>query len=240
MRYFIEFQYKGTNYFGFQKQPNQITIQSVLEERLSLLLKTKIEIVGAGRTDAGVHSRQMFAHFDTEEIIPENLVTKLNAFLPKDIAVLSVFKVEATKHARFDALYRTYEYHIARAKNPFTTELAYAFGRELNIQVMNTACEVLFMYRDFECFSKTHSDVKTFLCEITEAKWELIGSELVFTITANRFLRNMVRAIVGTMLSIGEGKLTTNDLHSIIQSKKRSNAGYSVPACGLYLTKIIY
>lgn len=241
MRYFIELAYKGTNYHGWQYQPDADSVQETISKALSLLLKTPIDIVGAGRTDTGVHAKQMYAHFDFDtEIDSKQLVHKLNSFLPKDIAIFDVFKVSDEAHARFDATKRTYEYHIHTVKDAFENEGSYQFQLALDIDKMNEACKILFSHNDFECFSKTHTDVHTFNCVIFEANWQQEGNKLVFTISADRFLRNMVRAIVGTMINIGTGKIKVSELEKIIESKDRSQAGFSVPAHGLYLTKIEY
>lgn len=241
MRYFIELAYKGTNYHGWQYQPDAESVQETLNKALSLLLKTDIDIVGAGRTDTGVHAKQMFAHFDIEaEIDTPQLVHKLNSFLPKDIAIFNILKVSDEAHARFDATKRTYEYHIHKIKDVFENDGSYQFQLPLNIDKMNQACEILFKHNDFECFSKVNTDVHTFNCVIFEANWQQNGNKLVFTISADRFLRNMVRAIVGTMINIGTGKISLADFEKIIDSKDRSQAGFSVPAHGLYLTKIEY
>lgn len=241
MRYFIEFSYNGKAYHGWQNQPNAISVQQVLEGALSKLLRAKITVMGAGRTDAGVHASQMFAHFEVdEEFEIDSILFKLNCFLPKDIAIHEIFQVHDKAHARFNALSRTYNYRIATKKNVFATDFAYHIFFPLNMDLMNEACKVLFEYNDFQCFSKSNTDVKTYHCHIKEAYWESVGDELIFTITADRFLRNMVRAIVGTMVEIGQGKLQVEKLHDIIKSKDRSEAGFSVPANGLYLTKIVY
>lgn len=241
MRYFIELAYKGTNYHGWQYQPDADSVQETINKALSLLLKTPIDIVGAGRTDTGVHARQMYAHFDFDsEIDTPQLIHKLNSFLPKDIVIFRIFKVDDEAHARFDATKRTYEYHMHTRKDAFENDGSYQFHLPLDIDAMNEACKLLFKYTDFECFSKTHTDVHTFNCQIFEANWKQNGTKLVFTIAADRFLRNMVRAIVGTMINIGTGKITLSDLEKIIESKDRGQAGFSVPAHGLYLTKIEY
>ena len=243
--------YKGTNYHGWQYQPGVVSVQETINKSLSILLKTNIDIVGAGRTDTGVHAKQMFAHFDSEVELKENqLIQKLNSFLPNDIAVNALIKVTDEAHARFDATKRTYQYHIHTAKDVFEKEGSYFFQTPLDIKKMNAACKILFKHSDFECFSKVNTDVKTFNCVIFEANWKLIKTKksmrnkgvnkLVFTISADRFLRNMVRAIVGTMLNIGAGKINIEDFERIIESKDRSQAGFSVPAHALYLTKIDY
>ena len=241
MRYFIELSYNGKAYHGWQNQPNAITVQQVLEEALSVLLNTKIEVVGAGRTDSGVHASQMFAHFDMEiEIDIPNLIYKLNSFLPNDIAVHDIFKVKEDAHARFDATSRIYHYKISTKKNVFNYDFAHQLQLPLDVEKMNEACKILLHYKDFQCFSKSNTDVKTYNCNIMEAKWIKDHNELIFIITADRFLRNMVRAIVGTMINIGLGKIDVKDLITIIESKNRSEAGYSVPAHGLYLMQIVY
>lgn len=241
LRYFLELSYNGKAYHGWQNQPNAISVQEALEKALSTMLKDNIEIVGAGRTDAGVHASQMFAHFDFEgQFKSEDLTYKLNSFLPKDIAIHSVFKVLPEAHARFDAISRTYHYKVSTIKNVFDYDFAYQMHLPLNIEDMNEACKILFQYKDFQCFSKSNTDVKTYNCDIKEAFWTKNENELLFIIKANRFLRNMVRAIVGTMINIGLGKLKPEDLHQIIASKDRSEAGFSVPAHGLYLVNIEY
>lgn len=222
-------------------QPDANSVQETLNKALSMLLKKTIDIVGAGRTDTGVHARQMFAHFDFEsEIDAVLLIHKLNSFLPKDIVVFSIKKVSDEAHARFDATKRTYEYHIHTQKDAFENEGSYQFHLHLDIDNMNEACAILCKHTDFECFSKVNTDVRTFNCSVFEAHWKQMGNKIVFTISADRFLRNMVRAIVGTMINIGTGKINLSDFEKIIKSKDRSQAGFSVPAHGLYLTQIEY
>ncbi|WP_341215720.1 tRNA pseudouridine(38-40) synthase TruA [uncultured Wocania sp.] len=241
MRYFIELSYNGSAYHGWQNQPTAISIQEVLERALSTVLKTSISVMGAGRTDTGVHASQMFAHFDFNKALNDtNIIFKLNSFLPKDIAVHTIFKVKDDAHARFNALNRTYLYRITLKKNVFTFNDTFYVKQALDIEKMNEASKILFDYKDFQCFSKSNTDVKTYNCTIMKAEWSLENNELCFTIKADRFLRNMVRAIVGTMINIGLGKTTIEDLHTIIKSKNRSEAGFSVPAQALYLTKIEY
>jgi tRNA pseudouridine38-40 synthase len=241
LRYFIELAYKGTNYHGWQYQPEANSVQETLNKALSVLLKTAIDVVGAGRTDTGVHAKQMYAHFDFEKEINTNqLVHKLNSFLPKDIVVYSIIKVSNEAHARFDATKRTYEYHIHTFKDVFENEGSWLHQLPIDIDKMNEACQILFKHNDFECFSKTNTDVRTFNCVVFEANWKQIGSKVVFTIAADRFLRNMVRAIVGTMINIGLNKISLTDFEKIIESKNRSQAGFSAPAHGLYLTQIAY
>ncbi len=241
MRYFIAFSYFGRSYHGWQKQPNALTVQQVMEETLSTLLRQPVELMGAGRTDAGVHAKQMYAHFEAEGIEDrDDLCYRLNAFLPEDIAISGIYEVPDEAHARFDAVERTYEYYIVREKNPFYTESAHYVKHELDLDKMNEAASLLMKYTDFECFSKSNTDVKTFLCKLKRAEWTIQGDVLVFTITADRFLRNMVRAIVGTLLEVGLGKATLENIEEVINSKDRSKAGVSVPAKGLYLTKVNY
>lgn len=241
MRYFIEFAYSGKNYFGYQVQPREITVQQVLEEALSTLLREKIKTTGAGRTDTGVHARKMFAHFDTEAILPEDLDYKLNSFLPADIGIHRIFPVRADLHARFDATYRTYEYYIATRKDPFTQDSAWQLWRRpLSVEKMNEACKILFEYQDFTSFAKLHTDTKTNNCTIYKAFWEQEGALLKFTISADRFLRNMVRAIVGTMVEIGNGKMQPEDLRAVIGRKHRNAAGGSAPPQGLFLVDVGY
>jgi len=241
MRYFIEFSYDGTHFFGYQIQPNQITVQEEMEKALSTLLRKSIKITGAGRTDTGVHAKKIFAHFDFDDEISDNLVYRLNGFLPESIGVNRIFKVSEDDHARFSATYRTYHYFISLEKNPFTVLYAWQHWRKkLNVDAMNEACKILFEYEDFTSFAKLHTDNKTNLCKIYQAEWEVNGTELKFTIKANRFLRNMVRAIVGTMVEIGVGKLKPSDLHRIIQEQHRNSAGTSAPAQGLFLADVGY
>ena len=241
MRYFLELSYNGREYHGWQNQPNAISVQETLENALSTILKEQISIFGAGRTDAGVHALQMFAHFDSElNFEEEDLCYKLNSFLPKDIAIHSIFKVKEDVHARFDAISREYIYRLTLKKDVFSFNEVYYLKTDLDIEKMNEAAEILFHYLDFQCFSKSNTDVKTYNCKIMHAKWTVEKGELHFVIKADRFLRNMVRAIVGTMINIGLNKIKTDQLHEIIESKNRSKAGFSVPAHALYLAKIEY
>ena len=241
MRYFIELAYNGKSYHGWQIQPNAITVQKTIEKALSTLLNVETTIVGAGRTDTGVHASQMFAHFDVGNLIDESdLRYKLNSFLPKDISIIDIFPVSSEAHARFSATQRTYEYRIATTKNVFDYDYSYYISQSLDMDKMNDACGILMEYTDFQCFSKAHTDVKTYQCKIKYAHWKKENHTLVFTISADRFLRNMVRAIVGTLINIGLGKIETNDLHGIIASKDRGEAGYSVPAHGLFLIGVEY
>ncbi|MBP6040313.1 MAG: tRNA pseudouridine(38-40) synthase TruA [Flavobacterium sp.] len=247
MRYFIHLAYNGTPYHGWQIQPNATSVQETLNKAFSVLLQSEINLMGAGRTDTGVHAKEMYAHFDFEASIDiPNLVHKLNSFLPKDIVIYDIIPVHNEAHTRFDATKRTYEYHIHQFKNPFLDELSWYFHQPLDIDLMNEAAQLLLNHTDFECFSKVNTDVNTFDCTIFEAYWTRASTEhsendqLVFTISANRFLRNMVRSIVGTLVNVGLHKITLDDFTKILESKSREKAGFSVPAHGLYLTKINY
>ena len=241
MRYFIEIAYSGQNYHGWQNQPDSITVQEVLENSLSKILRTKIKVMGAGRTDAGVHAKQLFAHFDYQKINSvDDLIFKLNSFLANDISVQNLFQVNDDVHARFSALEREYQYIISLEKNPFTKDFSYQIYHKPNIDLMNQAANELLNYKDFQCFSRSNSDVKTYYCDVKIASWKSLGNQLVFTIKADRFLRNMVRAIVGTLLDVGFEKTSLSEFQEIIKSKDRSKAGTSAPAKGLFLTKVIY
>ena len=246
LRYFVKLAYNGTQYHGWQHQPNAASIQETLNKAFSVLLNSKVTIMGAGRTDTGVHAREMYAHFDFETPIDAaRLVQKLNSYLPKDIVIYTIIPVHEQAHSRFDATKRTYEYHINTFKDAFTQEHSWYFHQPLDINLMNEAAQLLFKHTDFQCFSKVHTDVNTFDCTIFEAYWtrgtaEQENNNLIFTISANRFLRNMVRAIVGTLVNVGLCKITLADFTALIESKNRHKAGFSVPAHGLYLTKIEY
>ena len=241
LRYFIEFAYNGKNFHGFQSQPDASSVQETLEKALSTLFRETITIVGAGRTDAGVHAKQMYAHFETELDLDSDYWThKLNSFLPPSIVIYRIIPVHEEAHARFDATSRTYEYYINTFKDAFITDGSWYHSHHLDLKKMNESCEILFEYIDFECFSKVHTDVNTFNCKISEAHWKQCGNQLNFTITADRFLRNIVIATVGTMVNIGLGKIEVADLRTIIESKNRGKAGFSVPAQGLYLVNVAY
>ncbi|MEE2771476.1 MAG: tRNA pseudouridine(38-40) synthase TruA [Bacteroidota bacterium] len=241
MRYFIELSYYGKHYHGWQIQPQSVSVQEVLQNQMRKILPGFSEVVGAGRTDAGVHAKQLFAHFDlTEEIDVAEMAYKLNCMLPDDIAIAEIFPVTEEVHARFDATSRSYEYHIIQEKDVFNRELAWFFKPELDLEKMNSAAAILKEYSDFQCFSRSRTDVRTYICQIFHAEWKKEKNKLVFHISADRFLRNMVRAIVGTLVEIGQRKLPVAAMHEIIKSKDRAKAGASVPAHGLYLTKIEY
>ena len=242
LRYFIELAYKGTKYHGWQLQPNAITVQELLNKALSVIFRKSINVVGAGRTDAGVHAKQIYAHFDfNDEFNFDEVTYKLNALLPNDIVVYNIRLTSNEAHARFDAQSRSYEYRICLGRNPFLTETTWQLiNKKLNVVKMNEAADILVTYTNFKCFSRSNTDVKTYNCDVTKAAWVLTNKSLVFHITADRFLRNMVRAIVGTLLEIGEGKTSIEEFKQIIESKKRSNAGPSAPPQGLFLTQVTY
>ncbi len=241
LRYFIELSYNGTDFHGWQIQPNAISVQEKIEKALTTLLSEKIAIVGAGRTDAGVHAKFMAAHFDNDKVIDTtSLVFRLNSFLPDSIAIDRIYEVEVEAHARFSATARAYEYRVVMCKNPFETESAHCVIKDLDFEAMNKAAKRMLSYTNFKCFSKSKTDVKTYNCDLYYAFWEQEQDILTFKISANRFLRNMVRAIVGTLLEIGLGKLSVDDMDRIIVSESRGEAGYSVPAKGLYLTQVLY
>lgn len=242
MRYFIELSYNGTSFHGWQIQPHASSVQETIEKGLSLVLRESISIVGAGRTDTGVHAKFMVAHFDTEAHFEnEDLTYKLNSYLKDPIAIYKIYPVDSEAHARFHATRRAYEYRIITRKNPFENKNAYLVHKQLDVEKMNTAAALLLNYKNFKCFSKSNTDVKTYNCDLFRAEWVQEAEHLlVFHIAANRFLRNMVRAVVGTLLEVGQGKLQIEDIDRILQSEDRSEAGYSVPAKGLYLTEVVY
>jgi tRNA pseudouridine38-40 synthase len=243
MRYFIELSYDGTNFSGWQKQPNAPSVQEEIEKALTVVLRHDVALVGSSRTDAGVHATQQFAHFDLPAPIkdPDRLIHSLNLMLPRAIGIQRIFAVKDTTHARFEATHRCYEYRIVCQKNPFLTNFALVTTVHLDLQAMNQAAALLLQYQDFECFSKTHTDVKTFVCHIQYAFWEeRAPGLLVFCIKSNRFLRGMVRAIVGTLLQVGQGRLTAAQFEQIIVSKNRKNAAAQAPAHGLFLTEVGY
>lgn len=243
-RYFIKLSYDGTNYHGWQVQPGEDTVQSTLEKALKTLLKEEISLTGAGRTDTGVHAKEFYAHFDTiksqGEISKIDLVYKLNSILPDDIAIDNILPVNENAHARFDATERTYHYYICTRKDPFLLGKAWFYYRKPDIEKMNAAAKILYNYTDFTSFSKTNTQTKTNNCNIKNAHWIKEDQMLIFEITADRFLRNMVRAIVGTLVEIGLDKMPVEEIENIIRAKNRSSAGYSVPAHGLFLSGIKY
>ena len=242
MRYFIWFGYDGTHYHGWQIQPNGVTVQSELERCLSLLMREKVSVTGAGRTDAGVHARRMAAHFDTmQELDGSMLVKKLNGLLQEDIAVYSIERVADDLHARFSATSRTYHYYIHTHKSPFLNQYSLEIHYQLDYALMNEAGRILMDYEDFGAFCKAGSDVKTTLCKVTQAQWiQTSPTEWYFEIIANRFLRNMVRAVVGTLVEVGRGRMTLEEFRQVIEGKKRTQAGESMPAKALFLENVVY
>lgn len=245
-RYFIELSYNGTDYHGWQVQPNAVTVQECLDKALSTYFRQPIITLGCGRTDAGVHATQFYAHFDIVqdgELKPLNFgrsVTGINSLLPYQISVKRIFEVENTAHARFGATERAYHYHIHFHKDPFKLDRSWFYKGDLDVGAMNEAAEVLLKHTDFSCFSKSNTQTFTNNCKITEAHFQVKDESLLFTIRADRFLRNMVRAIVGTLVRIGKKEINLEQFKEIIESKNRSNAGQSVPACGLYLVSVVY
>lgn len=241
-RYFIYLSYNGEKYCGWQIQPNGISVQEAIETALATLLRVHTPIVGAGRTDAGVHARKMVAHFDNEkDYLDLDLLTKkLNSLLPRDIAIHKVLEVHPQAHARFDAISRLYRYYITTRKDPFLHHLKYKVHGDLDLGAMQSCADVLFEYEDFTSFSKLHTDVKTNNCTMMLARWERQDSDYIFTIKANRFLRNMVRSVVGTLLEAGRGKIDADGMRHIIEAKDRGVAGTSVPGHALFLEDIEY
>lgn len=242
LRYFIDLAYDGTCYHGWQIQPNGISVQECLMKALSVVLRRNVEVTGAGRTDAGVHAVHMIAHFDSEEQLDTlRLADKLNRLLPPDISVYGIRQVRSDAHARFDALSRTYKYCITTVKYPFDRHLKYRVFGKLDFQAMNEAAQTLFAYTDFTSFSKLHTDVKTNNCRIMCAEWRQVSdTDWEFVIQADRFLRNMVRAVVGTLLEVGRGKLTVEGFQKVIEQKDRCRAGSSVPGQALFLMDVAY
>ncbi|MDA9554778.1 tRNA pseudouridine(38-40) synthase TruA [Pelobium sp.] len=243
-RYFLELAYEGTAYHGWQKQPNALAVQEVLEKVLETYFRKPVETLGCGRTDTGVHATLFYAHFDLDEALSPEKISKsikgINALLPDDIAIKRIIAVHHDAHARFDATLRAYEYHIHFQKDPFKTNKSWLMRDELDLEAMNKAAGIILEYQDFGAFCKSHADNFTNICEVSVSHWEQISDGLVYHIKANRFLRNMVRAIVGTLVDVGRGKIVPEAMHQIIQSQNRSAAGTSVPACGLYLTAVNY
>lgn len=245
MRYFIHLAYNGAPFFGWQIQPSHVSVQEVLENCLSKILHhERIPITGCGRTDTGVHASSYYAHFDTEKQLSpsdcKRLADQMNNFLPKEIVIFSIFAVNDSAHARFDAQSRTYQYFVSTKKDPFRfSQRLFAF-RKLDVEMMNQAALLLLGTQDFTSFSKVHTQVNNFICDVTEAVWREENGELVFTISANRFLRNMVRAVVGTLLDVGWHKIKVEDFENIIRQKNRCDAGTSVTAAALFLTDVRY
>lgn len=242
MRYFIRLQYNGARYHGWQTQPNAMTVQQCIEEALSTLLRTPTTITGAGRTDAGVNARMMIAHFDSEMPIADtnDIIKRLNGILQSDIAIQAIFPVHDQAHARFDATSRTYKYFVAQERMPFRSHFSWYCSRKLDFSIMNEATATLLTVSDFTSFSKLHTDTLTNICHVSDAKWERWNDLWVFTITADRFLRNMVRAIVGTLIDVGTHRISLDQFSSIVEAKNRCSAGTSMPANALFLWNITY
>ncbi|MEL6557185.1 MAG: tRNA pseudouridine(38-40) synthase TruA [Bacteroidota bacterium] len=241
MRYFLYLSYNGTHYHGWQIQENAITVQQVLNESMSTILRQKINTMGSGRTDTGVHATVQVVHFDVDEFLEEtNLIRRLNSILPKDIAVYALRRVNSDANTRFDAISREYHYKIHLKKSPFLENLSYGYFRELNFDLMNEACLLLKDWKDFECFSRVKTEVNNFCCDIFEAKWFKENDEVLFSVRANRFLRGMVRAIVGTMLEVGQERISLADFQEVLDGRDRKKAGRAVPPQGLYLNDIVY
>lgn len=235
--------YRGANFHGWQSQPNAVSVQSTIEDALTTIMRTPIKITGAGRTDTGVNARMMIAHFDVEQPLPspDGLVKALNSLVGKDIAIYSISPVHDDAHARFDATSRTYHYYVHTDKSPFLYPLSWQAPANLNFELMNKAAEILLGIDDFTSFAKLHTDVKTNICNVTYAKWEQISeNQWMFVITADRFLRNMVRAVVGTLVDVGRGKITIQQFSDIISAKDRCAAGTSMPAHALFLWNVTY
>ncbi|WP_208646864.1 tRNA pseudouridine(38-40) synthase TruA [Pedobacter jejuensis] len=242
-RYFIKIAYDGSLYHGWQMQPNAITVQELLDKAMSTYFRQPIETLGCGRTDSGVHATEFYAHFDVENIAEEKVlaaVAGINAMLPYQIAAYHIIPVANDTHARFDATSRAYKYYIHFKKDPFKLNRSWLVKDKLDVNLMNQAAKELLNYTDFSCFSKSNTQTFTNNCKIVKADFEQLSDGMVFTIEADRFLRNMVRAIMGTLVEIGKGEINIEHFKAIIESKNRSKAGQSVPACGLYLVKVEY
>lgn len=243
MRYFIHLAYDGTRYHGWQIQPNGISVEGEIERCLSILMRQPVDIVGAGRTDAGVHARHMVAHFDVPVSVNVivNLAYRLNRMLPPDICIYKIENVTDDMHARFSATMRTYHYYVSTQRDPFNRQYSWLCHYDLDFALMNEAASLLTQYEDFACFCKSHTDVKTTLCKVTEAKWiQTSESQWYFRISANRFLRNMVRAVVGTLVEVGRHRMTIDQFREVIEGKKRTQAGESMPANALFLEEVKY
>lgn len=239
-RYFLEVSYIGTKYAGFQIQKNAVTIQFEIEKALQVILREQVTLTGSSRTDAGVHALQNYFHFDSGKSIHSDLTYNINAILPPDIAVKNLLQVRPESHCRFDAIARQYCYHIYWFKNPFLIDRAYYYPYKLNVDLLNEAADLLFDYTDYAAFSKRRTQVQTYDCAITESTWRVEDQQLLYTVKANRFLRGMVKGLVGTMLQIGKGKVPVEQLKKIIEKKDSSQVDFSVPAKGLFLTRVVF
>ncbi|REE00579.1 tRNA pseudouridine(38-40) synthase TruA [Marinoscillum furvescens] len=241
MRYFLDIAYRGTAFHGWQIQPNAVTVQEEIQRALSVIFQQPMECVGSGRTDTGVHATHQIAHVDWEsKLSQEDVQYKLNGLLPPEIAINEVMAVKPEAHARFDAEKRTYHYHIHKHKDPFRKGLSYHFGRSLDMEAIASACGVIARWKNFQAFSKVHTDVNHFDCDIFHIEWKETNEGYVFSVSANRFLRGMVRAMVGTLLDIGQGRMTLEAFEDALKSGVRSNVGRAAPPEGLYLTEVLY
>ena len=239
-RYFLEVSYLGTNYGGFQVQKNATTIQSEVEKALEILFHTTLSLTGSSRTDAGVHALQNYFHFDIDRIIQRDMMYNMNALLPKDIAVIDLKPVNRDNHCRFDAIARKYDYHIYRYKNPFLVDRAYYYPYSLDMSTLREAADVLFTHRDYKAFSKRRTQVQTYECSIIESEWSVQEGRVIYHVKGNRFLRGMVRGLVGTMLRVARGKISLQEFKRIIEDKNPAFVDFSVPAKGLFLKEVIY
>jgi tRNA pseudouridine38-40 synthase len=239
-RYFLEVLYQGTHYSGFQVQENAPTVQAAVEKAFGILEKKSIQLTGSSRTDSGVHALQNFFHFDVDAPLHPQFLYKINAILPADITVKNIYKVAPQAHCRFDATHRTYQYHIYQKKNPFLADRAYFFPYTIDVARMQEAAALLKTYTDFTSFSKRNTQVKTFLCKVEESEWKRQGSQLIYRVKANRFLRGMVRGLTGTLLQVGRGKLSLDDFRKIIEAKNCREADFAVPGHGLFLIEVSY
>lgn len=241
MRYFLEIAYDGTDYHGWQRQPNARTVQQVLTKSMETILRQPIETVGSGRTDTGVHAGQQFVHFDVAAALPAaGFCQRLNRLLPADISAKALYPVGPEAHARFDAIHRTYEYHISRERNPFLPRYAHLLNRPVDVDKLNAASALLLQHEDFTTFSKVKGDTLHYRCQMHQASWQQQGPRLLFTIRANRFLRGMVRLVVGTLLDVGTGKLAVEDFGAILAARDRRQASGAAPAPGLFLSQVSY
>lgn len=239
-RYFLQVSYIGTNYAGFQVQKNANTIQAEIEKVLEIFFRSKITLTGSSRTDAGVHAFQNYFHFDLNATINSDIVYNINALLPNDIAVMKLIPVDPENHCRFDAIARRYSYHIYQFKNPFLVEKAYYFPYTLDIKKLQEAANILFKYENYAAFSKRKTQVQTYDCKILESSWRMEGKEMIYTVKGNRFLRGMVRGLVGTMLHVGKGKMALSRFQQIIEERNPTLADFSIPAKGLFLEEVIF
>lgn len=239
-RYFLEVSYKGTNYSGFQTQENATTVQGEVEKAFTILQREKVVMTGSSRTDAGVHARQNFFHFDFGSPLHPQFLYKINAILPSDIVAKSIREVNEESHCRFDAKFRTYQYFLYRTKDPFSEDRAWYFPYTIDLEALDKAAALLMTYHDFTSFSKRNTQVKTFQCQLMESAWRVEGGYITYRVRGNRFLRGMVRALVSTMLLVGRGKLTLADFKYIIEAKDCTKASFAAPAKGLFLEEVIF